>query len=156
MVWRSSCDNVVGESLVENRFSLLIDSFFLHFCHKDVRKCYWKWSAHGTSVCLFVILWIKDKILSIVSFTNSLLKIILLHNGFNFSLLYTWSRMYSIVSLIGMFVNNDSKSYETYSSSGSRGGWSFSRFGKSCVFRIICGFSSQIGFKYSGMNRAAS
>ena len=45
--------------------------------------------------------------------------------------------IYSIVSVTGMFVNRESTSYETYSSSSLKGGWSLIRDANSCVSDIL-------------------
>ena len=45
--------------------------------------------------------------------------------------------IYSIVYATGIFVNRESTSYETYSSSSFKGSWSLIRDANSCVSGIL-------------------
>ena len=58
--------------------------------------------------------------------------------------------MYSIVSATGIFVNRESTSYETYSSSSLKGGWSLIKDANSCVSDILC-WLLHSGFRYSAV-----
>ena len=67
-------------------------------------------------------LWLKVYVHSVVNFSNKRLNIYLLQMDFNFVCVYVCSMIYSLVSLMGMFVSKDSISQETSSSSSSNGG----------------------------------